>query len=137
MYALCSTLMEPRLQHRRWPGGGCVIDVDQQKEVFVMMGVDNRPYSRPCTTSRMIVDIQRQDLGSPYRRKIGRMSERSEGSRWLWEGEQTHTCYLGHRTERHAWGYGCGNCPACDLRRKGWEAYAAAAPTPQKEHACV
>jgi 7-cyano-7-deazaguanine synthase len=40
--------------------------------------------------------------------------------------EQTHTCYLGDRTQRHAWGYGCGTCPACELRRKGWEAYTAA-----------
>jgi 7-cyano-7-deazaguanine synthase len=42
--------------------------------------------------------------------------------------EQTHSCYLGDRTHRHAWGYGCGTCPACDLRRKGWEAYKAATP---------
>ncbi len=34
--------------------------------------------------------------------------------------EHTHTCYLGDRTQRHAWGYGCGICPACDLRRKGY-----------------
>jgi 7-cyano-7-deazaguanine synthase len=34
--------------------------------------------------------------------------------------EETHTCYLGERGERHAWGYGCGRCPACDLRAKGW-----------------
>ena len=39
--------------------------------------------------------------------------------------ERTHTCYLGERGERHDWGYGCGKCPACDLRKKGWEAYAA------------
>jgi 7-cyano-7-deazaguanine synthase len=37
--------------------------------------------------------------------------------------EHTHTCYLGDRTQRHPWGYGCGACPACDLRRKGWEGY--------------
>jgi 7-cyano-7-deazaguanine synthase len=37
--------------------------------------------------------------------------------------EQTHTCYLGDRTLRHDWGYGCGSCPACELRRKGYEAY--------------
>ena len=37
--------------------------------------------------------------------------------------EETHTCYLGDRTHRHEWGYGCGECPACDLRRKGWEAF--------------
>ena len=39
--------------------------------------------------------------------------------------EKTHTCYQGDRTHRHAWGYGCGQCPACDLRRKGFEAFAA------------
>ena len=35
--------------------------------------------------------------------------------------EDTHTCYLGIRSRRHVWGYGCGHCPACDLRAKGWE----------------
>lgn len=35
--------------------------------------------------------------------------------------EESHTCYLGIRSRRHEWGYGCGHCPACDLRRKGWE----------------
>jgi len=34
--------------------------------------------------------------------------------------EHTHTCYLGDRTHRHAWGYGCGTCPACELRARGW-----------------
>ncbi len=37
--------------------------------------------------------------------------------------EHTHTCYLGHRGERHAWGYGCGRCPACELRAKGFARY--------------
>lgn len=39
---------------------------------------------------------------------------------------ETHTCYLGERGELHAWGYGCGHCPACELRRRGYEAFAAA-----------
>lgn len=34
--------------------------------------------------------------------------------------EDTHTCYLGDRTHRHDWGYGCGTCPACELRAAGW-----------------
>lgn len=34
----------------------------------------------------------------------------------------THSCYLGDRTP-HAWGAGCGTCPACELRAKGWHAY--------------
>ncbi len=37
--------------------------------------------------------------------------------------EETHTCYLGERTTRHAWGWGCGECPACQLRAKGWETW--------------
>lgn len=37
--------------------------------------------------------------------------------------EETHSCYLGERTQRHAWGYGCGTCPACALRRGGWEGF--------------
>jgi 7-cyano-7-deazaguanine synthase len=36
----------------------------------------------------------------------------------------THTCYLGDRQTLHEWGYGCGNCPACDLRRTGYEGFA-------------
>lgn len=34
---------------------------------------------------------------------------------------ETHTCYLGVREELHSWGFGCGTCPACDLRAKGYE----------------
>ncbi len=34
--------------------------------------------------------------------------------------EHSHSCYLGDRTHRHDWGYGCGACPACDLRADGW-----------------
>jgi 7-cyano-7-deazaguanine synthase len=40
--------------------------------------------------------------------------------------EQTHTCYLGDRQHRHEWGYGCGACPACELRAAGWRAWRAA-----------
>jgi len=35
----------------------------------------------------------------------------------------THTCYLGDRTKRHSWGFGCGTCPACELRKSGWEKF--------------
>lgn len=37
--------------------------------------------------------------------------------------EHTHTCYLGDREHRHPWGYGCGTCPACDLRSAGYKAW--------------
>lgn len=39
----------------------------------------------------------------------------------------THTCYLGERGALHAWGYGCGTCPACALRARGYEQFIAAA----------
>jgi 7-cyano-7-deazaguanine synthase len=35
--------------------------------------------------------------------------------------EETVTCYLSERGERHAWGHGCGACPSCELRRRGYE----------------
>ncbi len=34
--------------------------------------------------------------------------------------EDTHTCYLGERSLRHDWGYGCAECPACQLRANGY-----------------
>ncbi len=37
--------------------------------------------------------------------------------------EYTHSCYLGDRVHRHPWGYGCGECPACALRARGYERY--------------
>lgn len=39
--------------------------------------------------------------------------------------EHTHSCYLGERSQRHEWGYGCGRCPACGLRAAGWLAWRA------------
>ena len=49
------------------------------------------------------------------------MAERI-GGRALVEAivEASHTCYLGDRTQRHDWGYGCGTCPACELRATGY-----------------
>jgi 7-cyano-7-deazaguanine synthase len=40
--------------------------------------------------------------------------------------EDTHTCYLGDRAHRHPWGHGCGACPACELRAKGFREYRSA-----------
>lgn len=37
--------------------------------------------------------------------------------------EYTHSCYKGDRSKRHDWGYGCDDCPACDLRKKGYIEY--------------
>jgi 7-cyano-7-deazaguanine synthase len=43
--------------------------------------------------------------------------------------QDTHTCYKGDRSAQHDWGFGCGDCPACDLRMKGYEAFAQEAAT--------
>lgn len=40
--------------------------------------------------------------------------------------EESHTCYRGERGEAHAWGHGCEDCPACDLRARGWSEWEAA-----------
>ncbi len=37
--------------------------------------------------------------------------------------EDSHTCYLGERGTLHPWGHGCGGCPACELRQRGYEAW--------------
>jgi 7-cyano-7-deazaguanine synthase len=42
--------------------------------------------------------------------------------------EETHSCYLGDRSHRHPWGYGCGECPACKLRAEGWNKWSATHP---------
>ncbi len=41
---------------------------------------------------------------------------------------ESHSCYLGDREHAHPWGHGCGTCPACQLRSRGWEAYRAEPP---------
>jgi 7-cyano-7-deazaguanine synthase len=38
--------------------------------------------------------------------------------------KETHTCYLGERGALHDWGYGCGKCPACELRARGYRKFA-------------
>lgn len=40
--------------------------------------------------------------------------------------EESHTCYRGERGEAHEWGHGCEDCPACDLRARGWSEWEAA-----------
>ena len=40
---------------------------------------------------------------------------------------ETHSCYLGDRSRLHDWGYGCGTCPACELRAAGWQRWRAGA----------
>ena len=39
--------------------------------------------------------------------------------------QDTHTCYMGTHDQLHEWGYGCGKCPACMLRKRGFTQYCA------------
>ena len=59
---------------------------------------------------------------------LGEKSGRPQGGQRLVDLiiEHTHTCYLGDREHRHVWGYGCGDCPAFELRARGFERYQAA-----------
>jgi 7-cyano-7-deazaguanine synthase len=41
---------------------------------------------------------------------------------------ESHSCYRGDRSRLHPWGYGCGTCPACDLRKRGWDLYVSSSP---------
>jgi 7-cyano-7-deazaguanine synthase len=47
--------------------------------------------------------------------------------------EETHSCYRGERGVRHPWGYGCGACPACELRAKGFAAWQASRAAAQRQ----
>jgi 7-cyano-7-deazaguanine synthase len=54
-----------------------------------------------------------------------RLTERLGGERLVaLIRDGTHSCYLGDHATSHRWGKGCGTCPACELRRAGWDTYA-------------
>ena len=67
--------------------------------------------------------------------ELGEQSGSPRGGQALVEliEEHTHTCYLGDREHRHAWGYGCGTCPACELRANGHEKKRATGPASKSE----
>ena len=52
---------------------------------------------------------------------VGQRADPAGGGRALVDliTEHSHSCYLGDRVQRHPWGYGCGQCPACQLRAAG------------------
>ncbi len=56
---------------------------------------------------------------------LGQQADAAEGGQALVDliVEYSHTCYLGDRSQRHDWGYGCGQCPACQLRAAGHARY--------------
>jgi 7-cyano-7-deazaguanine synthase len=67
--------------------------------------------------------------------ELGEQSGTPNGGQVLVEmiEEHTHTCYLGDRVHRHPWGYGCGSCPACELRANGHKKKRATGPASQEK----
>ena len=47
--------------------------------------------------------------------------------------DETHTCYNGDREHSHTWGFGCGTCPACDLRAQGWDRFRSSNAVPPRD----
>ena len=62
--------------------------------------------------------------------ELGQQADQAGGGQALVDliVEHSHTCYLGDRSQRHAWGYGCGQCPACQLRAAGFARWTVGAP---------
>ena len=87
---------------------------DCRDDTIKAMQVALTPRHGPALRHPYAADVDRQggDLRAGPAKSAGRAS-------WIVVVEDTHTCYLGDRAHRHAWGYGCGECPACQLARAG------------------
>jgi len=91
----------------------CRDDTLKAQQVSLSLGLDTR---MRIETPLMWLDKAQtwklaEDLGGPALVDLIRL--------------KSHSCYLGDRSELHAWGFGCRDCPACDLRSRGWAAYCA------------
>lgn len=97
----------------------CRDDTMKAMQVALSLGMDHRFL---IDTPLMWID---KAATWELARTLGDSSGVAQGGQMLLDliVEHTHTCYLGDRTHRHAWGYGCGTCPACELRARGWERY--------------
>lgn len=101
----------------------------------LVTGVNDADYSGyPDCRSNFITSMQESlSRGLDYKLRIhAPLQKRSKTEIWALSDElgvleiiteYSHTCYLGERGKHHDWGYGCGECPACLLRKKGYESY--------------
>jgi 7-cyano-7-deazaguanine synthase len=98
----------------------CRDDTMKAMQVALSLGMDKR---LRIDTPLMWID-KAQTWQMAY--DLGQASGRSNGGAQLVDliVEHSHTCYLGERSQRHDWGYGCGSCPACELRSTGYARYA-------------
>ena len=99
----------------------CRDDTMKAMQVALSLGMDRRLL---IDTPLMWIDkAQTWQLAQD----LGQQADANGGGKGLVDliVEHSHTCYLGDRSLRHPWGYGCGTCPACELRAKGfarWQA---------------
>lgn len=113
----------------------------------LVTGVCETDYSGypDCRHSTMQAMQQALSLGMDCLVRIDTpLMHRNKAQTWAWAHElggqqlieliteHTHTCYLGDRRKRQNWGYGCNNCPACALRRRGWEEWQQAQQLPEE-----
>jgi len=98
----------------------CRDDTMKAMQVALSLGMDKR---LRIDTPLMWID-KAQTWQMAY--DLGQASGRPNGGAQLVDliVEHSHTCYLGDRAQRHDWGYGCGRCPACELRATGYARYA-------------
>jgi len=86
----------------------CRDDTIKAVQIALTLGLDKR-----ITIHTPLMWIDKADTFA--------MAERIGGKAFLdLVIEDSHSCYLGNRTTRHDWGYGCGTCPACELRAQGF-----------------
>jgi len=124
LFFTLAAALASRRQARHLVGGMCETDYsgypdcrdDTLKSLQVTLNLGMGSHSVVHTPLMWLDKAQTWDLA------------RQLGGQWLVDliVEHTHTCYLGTRDERHDWGYGCGTCPACELRIKGWEIFVSA-----------
>ncbi|WP_439575880.1 7-cyano-7-deazaguanine synthase QueC [Phreatobacter sp.] len=89
----------------------CRDDTIKALQVALNLGMDRRFV---LETPLMFID----------KAETWRMAERIGGAELVeLIRTQSHSCYLGDRTQEHDWGHGCGTCPACELRAAGWRRY--------------
>lgn len=99
----------------------------------LVTGVCQTDYSGyPDCRDNFITSVERTtNLGSDSKIRIhtplmyltkGQTFELADNIGYLKEViELSHTCYNGNREHKYSWGYGCQNCPACNLRQNGYE----------------
>jgi len=93
----------------------CRDDTMKAMQVALSLGMDRRV--RIETPLMWLDKAQTWQLAHD----VGQRADPAGGGRALVDliTEHSHSCYLGERTQRHPWGYGCGQCPACQLRAAG------------------